>query len=90
MPLLLLAVLNKEVESNVTAASDETLRLRVCKSRAKSLSDLGAFEQRVPADSSALERPLYEETRQIDGIETRDSTCPFQGASLGPYMRLRT
>ena len=28
LPLLLLAVLNKEVESNVTAASDETLRLR--------------------------------------------------------------
>jgi hypothetical protein len=36
LPLLLLAVLNKEVESNVTAASDETLRLRMCKSRAKS------------------------------------------------------
>jgi hypothetical protein len=47
----------------VTAASDETLRLRVCKSRAKSLSDLGAFEQRVPADSSTSERPLYEGTR---------------------------
>ena len=36
LPLLLLAVLNKKVESNVTAASDETLRLRVGKSRAKS------------------------------------------------------
>ena len=46
--------------------------------------------QRVPADSSTSERPLYEETRQIDGIETGDSTCPSQGASLGPFMRLWT
>ena len=37
-----------------------------------------------------LSDPLYEESRQIDGIETRDSTCPSQGASLGPFMRLNT
>ena len=35
--LLLLAILNKEVESNITAVSDETLRLKVSESRAKSL-----------------------------------------------------
>ena len=54
--------------------SDKTLRLEVCKSKAKSLSDLDAFEQRVPADSNTSEQPLYEGTREIVGIETRDST----------------
>ena len=34
--LLLLAILYKKVESNVTTASDKTLRLRVNKRRAKS------------------------------------------------------
>ena len=44
----------------VTAASDETPRLRVGKRRAKPLATLDAYEQRVPADSSTSERPLYE------------------------------
>ena len=34
--LLLLAILNKEVESNITAMFDKTLRLKVSKSKAKS------------------------------------------------------
>ena len=41
----------------------------------KVLGDLDAFEQRVPADSSTSEQPLYERTRQINVIETGDSTC---------------
>ena len=90
LSLLLLAVFDKKVESNVTTEADKTLRLAGSREYSKVLSDLVAFEQRVPADSSASERPLYEETRQVDGIETRDSTCFSQGASPDPYMQLKT
>ena len=37
-----------------------------------------------------LSGPSMKRLMQIGGIETRDSTCPLQGASLGPFMRLRT
>ena len=38
LSLLLLAVFDKKVESNVTTASDETLRLELCERGAKSLA----------------------------------------------------
>ena len=60
---------------DVTATFDKTLRLKMCKSRAKSLSNLDAYEQRVLANSSASERLLYKETRKVVIIETGDSTC---------------
>ena len=60
---------------DVIVTFDKTLRLEMCKSKAKSLSDLDAYKQRVLADSSASEQPLYKETRKVVVIETGDSTC---------------